>query len=518
MPSPSKSRRRPGKVPPRPPPRHKTTRCILPALPPDLLQRICRHDRAITLDNAALSKALLPHTLVALARYPLLNGPDRLASLCVALRRRPLLVDAVEELDLSFETVYDAGHTFVYEGPQWTPGAIQGQLGRDRKELEARKGQHVDVENFKLSPSLLQDLCGLLPNLRRLRVYGVQTYGHLVEPQYLAQRPFHRLHTLELLSRGLYAGPEVYEPQHQALFRNIALIPTLRHLILDSSDVEELPRNNLGVDPSTFVPPRSIYLKSLVLSNLSLIGIEVRAVFSALQPGLTSVHISSRAMYDGLVDDLVRLPPTVLRLLITLGDECPRFVYPDSGPKFDSPLLPLAFPNLQHLGLDGPLVSSSTFPDVILRLSDLHCLTLGAHADVDGAGLVSLLRGGPPSWPKIRHLTLDICQCASLSSWPATGLFSPPLVPARVPRFVFDPDALPHSHHEPHDPPCTDCGRGLGVVSWPARLRLADMRAIAMIAVNKDIDVRGSAVCAARMCGGDGAEGHRCPTAWARAG
>jgi len=257
-------------------------------------------------------------------------------------------------------------------------------------------------------------------------------------------------------------------------------------------------------------------LHSVGLENFSLVGVEVRAVFSALRPGLASVKISARDMYPGLIDDLVRLPATVTNLSLELGDECPRFVDPDSAPKFDSPFLALALPKLQHLHLHGPLLSSTTFPFVIQRLPELFCLSLGAHANINGQHLTSLLRGGPPSWPKIRHLTLNICECGSHSS-PTVAAFPSPSTTARPPRFMYDADAVPHSHHEPHDPPCTGCGRGLGVPAWPPHLRPADMRAIAHVAAVKDLDVRGSAVCAARLCGGDGAEGHRCPVAWARA-
>ncbi|GAA5839640.1 hypothetical protein JCM9279_006005 [Rhodotorula babjevae] len=465
------------------------TRCILPTLPPDLLQRMFRE--ALTFDNFLLSKALLPHALAALANYTILRGDDRLILFCVAVRRRPFLVDAVEELEVSLDTVSVLGDTRVFLGPDWSTQPVAGQLGRDREELEGRKDQRVDVDYFELSPSLVQDLCRLLPNLWRLRVYGVETYEVLVDPQYLEQRPFRRLRALELLSRHIYAGLDVYEPQHRALFRHLALLPTLEHLVLDSSDAAELPSLDIGVDTSTSVAPRSLSLQSITLDNFSLIGVELRAVFSALRPGLTAVKISATDMYPGLVDDLVRLPSTVTNLSLTLGDDCPGFVEPESAPKFDSPLLPLALPKLQHLHLHGPLVSSSTFPVVIHHLPDLHCLSLGAHADVDGAQLISLLRGGPPSYPPPH----------------------PRPVPVRL-----DPAAGWHSYHEPDDPPCTDCGRGLGVVSWPARLRLADMRAVASVAGVKDIDVRGTAVCAARLCGGDGAGGHRCPVAWARAG
>ncbi|GAA5907446.1 hypothetical protein JCM8208_001379 [Rhodotorula glutinis] len=514
MPSPSKLHRRPAKAPLGPPAQRETTRCILPTLPPHLLVRIFR--LAISFDNFLLSKTLLPHTIAALASYVVLRGDDRLASFCVALRRRPSLVDAVEELEVSLNLVQGEDDDLQLLGPQRMLRPAEGLLGRDREELEARKGQRVDVEDFKPTRRLVQDLCRLLPNLWRLRVYSVETYEHLVDAQYLEQQPFHNLRHLELLSRHIFASPDVYKPRNRALFHNLTRIPTLRQLLLDSSDVNELPSSDLGVDASTFVAPRSLYLESLRLENFSLVGVEVRAVFSALAPGLKVVKISARDMYPGLVDNLVRLPPTVTHLSLDLGDECPRFVDPGAAtPKFDSPLLALALPKLQHLHLHGPLLSTSTFPVVIHHLPELYCLSFGAHADINGQQLTSLLRGGPPAWPEIRYLTLHIWECASRPSSTAAA----PSAIARPPRFMFDPeDDEPHPHHAPSDPPCTGCGRGLGVPSWPARLGLDDMRQIAMIAVGKDIDVRGSAVCAARMCGGDGAEGHRCHVAWARAG
>jgi len=113
-------------------------RCILPTLPPDLLLAIFRP--AITLDNAVLSKALLPHTLAALASYTVLRGHERLFSFCVALRRRPFLVDAVEELEIGLDLVQGKGDERQFLGPQWSSLPGRGQLGRDRQELEARKG------------------------------------------------------------------------------------------------------------------------------------------------------------------------------------------------------------------------------------------------------------------------------------------------------------------------------------------------------------------------------------------
>ena len=134
------------------------TRCILPTLPPDLLLRTFRLDRAISFDNFLLSKALLPHTLAALASGVDLLDIETFTSFCLALRRRPFLVDAVERLQLAFTSGFfpdnddddddesahsDSAVRGSSGGDEWVEDLEResaGQLGRNREELEARKG------------------------------------------------------------------------------------------------------------------------------------------------------------------------------------------------------------------------------------------------------------------------------------------------------------------------------------------------------------------------------------------
>ncbi|GAA5941689.1 hypothetical protein JCM3775_003635 [Rhodotorula graminis] len=499
--SPPKIRRSPAKA--RPPQRRKTTRCILPTLPPDLLQRIFRHDRAITLDNAALSKALLPHTLSALAYSVQLWSLTTLTSFCCALERRPFLVDGVEHVELAVARPEDVDADVEW----WTPASSSagaGQLAKSRKELASRKKRPQVPEQLVVGPGLLRDLFRLLPRMRTLRAVGLEVYRILLAPDYLEEKPFPRLAGIVLGVDPDYLGEDLREPDDNALFANLSLISTLRSVILETS-AHDLPVTRLNLGTATYLAPRSLYLPTLQVLDFGRIGPEASTLFSALRPGLTSLVISCQSFYKGFDTDLIRLPPTVVTLSLTVGLPCPFFFAPAVAPKVDSPVLALALPNLRHLHLSGPLVSPSTFPNVIERLADLRTLTLGTHTDLDGAQLVAFLRRrrrtalsprpSPSPAPSLAALHIHLCGCD-----PSTDTLA--LEPGLVRRSA----AL--RYH-------SDQFKLARKPNWPPGLSEDDMREVARVGQEKGVVIGGSCVCALGMCGGDGEGGHRCPEGWA---
>ncbi|GAA5907449.1 hypothetical protein JCM8208_001380 [Rhodotorula glutinis] len=525
MPSKHKGRRRPPKAPPRPPPRRKTTRCILPTLPPDLLVRIFRLDRAISFDNFLLSKALLPHTLAALACGVDLLYIDAFISFCFTLRRHPFLVDAVERLQLTFTSGFfppdddddddgdedsDSAVDGASDGDEWVEDPEResaGQLGRNREDLEARKDP--DDDELCFGPSLVQDLCRLLHRVTELRVCGVQAYRDLFDAPFLDERPFPRLRHLELFARSRTVDRHVFAPQDAALFAHLRLIPTLRTVVLESADAAALSDSALALaigGGGAYLAPRTLYLAGVHLDNFARVGgAGARMLWSALRPGLASVRISAREVYERVVDDLVRLPSTVTSLELVVGDDCPHYVASSSSPPraLDSTDLARALPYLHHLHLSGPLVSPSTFPLVIHHLPLLSCLRLGPHTAVPGAHLTSLLRGGPPSWPDITTLTLTLCTC------------DPPSPPSALDDDDDDDDlaarrrTLGHARIASHAAcTCVTCPREperrarapskskSGPV-WPEGLSAQDVREVWHVARTRGIDVFGNARCAA---------------------
>ncbi|BGP41304.1 hypothetical protein JCM10450v2_005347 [Rhodotorula kratochvilovae] len=483
------------KPPPRPSLRvPKTTRCVLPLLPPDVLRIVFLRYEAIDFGNFLICKALLPHTLAALYNNVTLLSVDQLGEFCSILRHRPSLAQLVSSLVLVPVTSFEMRPEENPWHSAWgNRGA--GQLARTQKELEVQNNHSYVPSAVILGPGLLKDLCRILP-LRQLRVLGGHLRRALLSRPYLESSPLPQLAILELIASLDSLGADFHEPDDYAIFHNLALVPSLRGLAV-LGQTRRLPIHCLNLAPATYLTPRTLFLDTVSLPDLVFLGPEARVLFSALRPGLRSLTLSALTFYPSIMDDLLRLPPTVDLLSLQLGNSCPSFVAPSTPPTFSSPSLALALPTLRHLHLSGPLLSPSTFPNVIHRLPALHCLSLGAHAQVDGAQLLSLLRGGPPSWPKIRTLTLNICACGS----------APP------PAAASAAAAVPARFRDRQAKPATAAARS--APRWPPGLSAADVREFARVAATREVDLAGTALCAAGLCGGDGAWGHSCPPAWA---
>lgn len=363
------------------------------------------------------------------------------------------------------------------------------------------------VDNLELDPCLLQDLCRILIRVRTVRAPG-PIARVLLERSFLEGRPFPCLARLEL-----FLPPELvdWEPFDDGALSRLSLIPSLRSVTVQAG-VEELPVDFLNLSAASYTRPGSLFLIQFELDHFDVLGPEARVVFTSLQPGLQCVSLEAMSFYPGAFDDLLCLPPTLEFLKLALGDLCPAYVPRESpSPKFDSPALALAFPNLTGLVLVGPILSPSTIPDVIQRLSQLVDLWLGPHGDIDGRQLCSLLRGGPRSWPKIGNLRVDTCSCD-----PSRPRLPPGNTLARLARIA---------RHRDGGSARTETG-GAGVApkkrssgatrapAWPPNLRASDVRELVAITDSKDVAFDGTALCAARLCGGDGADGHRCPAGW----
>lgn len=353
--------------------------------------------------------------------------------------------------------------------------------------------------------------------MTELRVCGVRAYRDLFDTPFLEERPFPRLRRLELFARTRDVDNGIFEPRDAALFANLRLIPTLRFVGLESGDAAALGNNALAVvgGAAAYLAPRTLRLVELHLVDFAHVGSAARTLFSALRPGLATVRISARELYEAVVDDLVRLPSTVTSLELVLGDDCPHYTPSAAPPRaLDSADLARALPYLHHLHLSGPLVSPSTFPLVIQHLPLLHCLRLGPHTPIPSTQLTSLLRGGPPAWPRLDTLTLSVCSCdlspAGVQAAHDLGLA---LRTLGLPR---------HASHAactcascPRAPSAGGGGGGTRAPGWPEGLSAQDVRDVRHVARSRGVGVFGNALCAARVCGGDRAGGHRCPEGWA---
>ncbi|GAA6049364.1 hypothetical protein JCM3770_007309 [Rhodotorula araucariae] len=492
-----------------PPPK---TRCILPLLPPDILQRIFHDEGAIKFDNFLLCKSLLPHTLAALYTTVVLVTVYDFTEFCGALQCQPSLTQHVRNLMLISDTIYGTGG----KDSPWHPdrGHIGGgQLGRNQKELEDRKHRPYDPGSLIVGPGLLKDLCRILPGLQTLQIFGVHVWRPLFSRSFLEENPFRHLVTVELFPPLNIDEPDIYTPEGAAIFKNLALIPSLRTFVMRGG-TQGLPLNLLNLAPASSLAPRSLFLQTVAVDDFVSLGPESRVLFSALRPGLRALNVSSLTLYPSFMDDLQRLPPTIEALSVRLGDSCPSFLLapPSRGPTFSSSALASALPALQHLHLSGPLLSPESIPRVIQRLPALYSLSLGPHSQVDGEQLTGLLSASAPGSPQIRALALDICACTGPSPAAASSSSSSSSSPKKGAAAALSSGPRRALPKRPPASASASAPSSSSAPRWPPGLTALQVRAIAQVA--PEVELRGSTLCAAGLCGGDGAWGHRCPETW----
>lgn len=317
-----------------------------------------------------------------------------------------------------------------------------------------------------LGIGLVKDLLRLFTRLESINVVGMYFIRPILQREPLQDRAWPRLSTIVLNMDEFDDGfADSYDAE---LVHNLSFLPALAHLIIRFAS-HDLPVDLLNLGPRVSVPARSLRLKSLTVEKHAHIGCEIRVLLAAPTDSLRTVKIDGGFAYPNLFQDLALLPPSVDHLDLKLGHSCP---YNDRTAKHPK-LADIAWylPNLEHLHLAGDIVNKATF-DVIYALPRLRCLSLDQHTSIDAARLLSLLRGGPSTWPRIRRLTVSICECP-------------------------------------------EKGQGLGYAArsktpnWPPHFGEGDARQLVQICKAKEIELSGSVLCAAGEC--DSEDEHDCP-------
>ncbi|KPV74425.1 uncharacterized protein RHOBADRAFT_44915 [Rhodotorula graminis WP1] len=383
-------------------------------------------------------------------RAPALRSPDQLLSFCHHLEREPSRVREVNYL------LIDAHCEF----PVWNPpGAglesprgrrLQLPTGAELSELVELADEWVPPEfpsgRLVAGPALVQDLLRALP-LHRLRVGNPPLATAVLTREFVESSPLQELARLDIapytrpdneLGRLFRLDPDKdprssereHEhdspsgPSQQDLAReflaSLCLLPSLKRLSFGALGWD-LPVGFLNIDPPGALPPRSLRVERFALPSSFILPVEVCSLAAALAIGLTSFELDAIGL-GGQLDDLVmRLPPTLRRLVVRIGrSKCPCIYDTSYSGAISAAALDL--PNLVSLELKGDVVSPSTLAG-IQRLEHLERLTLGEHTQYDLAALLALLPRPappdavvPPSSPTtpprpLRRLTLDICSC-----------------------------------------------------------------------------------------------------------
>lgn len=263
----------------------------------------------------------------------------------------------------------------------------------------------------------------------------------------------------------------------QPYLAQLVHLPALEFLSLGAVTAD-LALNLLNLDPAFALAPRSLHIKHLYLPTTILMPGQLRTFAAALGTALTSFELDALVLLTDLDDVLIRLPPSLVCLVVRLGSShCPNQYRSTVAGTIGAPALDL--PNLVSLELKGDIVSASTLAG-IERLEHLERLFLGEHTQYDLAALLALLPrpdtdadADPPTSPRpLRRLTLNICACP--------------------------PDEEDLVRAKPGSAP-----------RWPRGFGAHDARELLREAGARGVELEGSVRCAARACEGGG-EGSAC--------
>ncbi|BGP33230.1 hypothetical protein JCM10296v2_005024 [Rhodotorula toruloides] len=427
-----------------------STRCLITSLPSNLSPSIFHE--AIDHDNFALCHALLPYMLAELYRIAEISDADILLQFAAAIMRRPWLVEEVLEIMLRDDDAVDDESGEIF----WeTTGLLSGhgQLGTLDALYERRRRPYRPLA-LVCGIGLVRDLLRLTTRLESFNVVGMYFIRPILLNDSLEDR-WPRLNTVIL---NLDEADDGWTYTSDAeLVHNFAEVPTLKHLVFRFAP-HDLPVDLLNLGPRVSVPARSLSLMSFAVEKHFRLGRDIRVLMAGIAADcLRTVKIEGLLAYPEFMHDLALLPPTVDHLDSKLGNTCPYYNRSGRHPKLAN--IAWHMPSLEHLHLEGDIVSRATF-DVIYALSRLYCLSLSQHTSIDTDRSLSLLRGGPSTWPRIRRLTVSICEHRT--------------------------------------------GRRSGE---------NDAKQLVQICVGKDIRLSGSILCATGECGSD--DEHDCP-AWGK--
>ncbi|GAA6043573.1 hypothetical protein JCM8097_005260 [Rhodosporidiobolus ruineniae] len=352
--------------------KHKRT-SLFPLLPPAVLERIFAYDRAS--GSPRICKAASEPAHKALYHDVTLKTSTQLQRLCAALCSRPSLASYIKEL--TFENV------------------------------ERRWDVSYDSARRRIDVGLVQDLIATCGNLRYLCLVSGPLVIATLTASFFGLDPLRRLTSLDLELEH----DEDYD--HPAAACVLALLPQhvsmLKTLQLRGSG-NNLPLDLLNLAPTAHLPPRSWQLEYLVLEGFLHVGPEFRNLVSALSfVSLASLVVRTHSVHPQFLADLAHLPPSLRGLKIHLGQPCPAYCSKHFSPKLDADSTAALF--LPHLDLGAHLD---------LTLSSLLSLLPAKCIEATGEPYPQPRSPARPSaLPNLILLSLDICNCSSISSAPS---------------------------------------------------------------------------------------------------
>ncbi|GAA5857004.1 hypothetical protein JCM9279_007310 [Rhodotorula babjevae] len=440
------------------------------ALEDHLLIRIFSRVSAAAFDHLTICKKLAPLVNHVLHGKPSLRTTDQLVALCHHLEREPAWLAVMRTISLDDWTKF----------PVWAPPGGPGPT--------------FPSGRLVAGPALVQDLLRALP-LEHIRIGNPLLAAAILTREFLETNPLPDVVELEISpflrpddAYDLVVGRLVHEPAQtsrcvherpdssmsspypvQPYLAQLVHLPALEFLSLGAVTAD-LALNLLNLAPAFALAPRSLQIKHLYLPTTILMPGQLRTFAAALGTALTSFELDALILLTSLDDVLIRLPPSLVCLVVRLGSShCPNQYRSTVAGTISAAALDL--PNLVSLELKGDIVSASTFHG-IQRLAHLERLTLGEHTQYDLEALLGLLPrpdAEPDAEPPrpLRRLTLKICSCP----------------PDEEDLVLSKPGTLP---------------------VWPSGFGAQDARELLREAGLSGVVVEGSVRCAAGMCEGGG--------------
>ncbi|GAA5922706.1 hypothetical protein JCM3775_006106 [Rhodotorula graminis] len=428
-------------------------------LPPSILRRIFADIGEADAGTLLLCRVLYDYFLHAVYTMISLDTPNQVKAFVRTLRHHPELAQLVTTVTFTHAVHYTEPQPDERDCDAAGPGLGSGQLDW----LPAGGSGEDDIT---IGTGLFSDLVLRMPNLVILVVNGAKLASALVAPHLVADPHYPRFtHMLVTVHDGDDILP--------SFGRNVSRLAHLRVLALHGFD-RHMPVTTLNLG-TTHLPPRSLRLESFDLTNCTHVRPDLRHLFQALAPGLTSFSLSTSLYKCGTPDDVKAMKgfSDVFAYAASMREQAPSV--------FPRPLTsPLSFPtSLATLKLQGNTVVDKTF-DLLADLPNLRSLHLGAHTEFRTPDLTSFLH----SSRTIQTLGLDVCACAPV---PSTAVMRRSRPTAAKVKASSSPAPRP---------------------VWRDDFREEDAQVVVRECGGRGIAVEGSVVCATRSAGS--ARAHEC--------
>lgn len=272
-------------------------------------------------------------------------------------------------------------------------------------------GGDYDPSHVVLGIELLEELLPRMPRLHNLTM-SVPPFQPLLSPDYLQTFPFLSLEHLSLILKE--TSPPL-PPNGLATLRHLEGIPSLGALALRFERRGEDAVSCLNVEPSTYLPPRSVKVKTIFLDG-KVVG-DVSTLFAALGSGCLSLTLCVAKLSPSIERDFLLLPGSLGSLTVKQGENCglhPPPPFLPSRPRIGRALANLV--NLSYLELQGDVLSPEGF-DALPHLPLLHQLVLDPHLRLSSRHLLAFLDADNPlHLAYLGHLNVSVCLCGSAPS------------------------------------------------------------------------------------------------------